>query len=184
MNGDDLRDHFQPEHWADLINSDLTPKTIEEHGIYSARPSDIPKLIGWDPKDLSSALVFPYPGQSGFCRIKCFPPLPNKNGHTIRYLQKKGSGVRLYIPNVAASVLKDPSISLNWTEGEKKALRANQEGISCIALGGLWNWIEDNGAIEGLDEIAHVNRVERFYPDGDVWVRPDLLYDFAMTLVH
>ena len=120
MSGDDLRDHFQPQHWADLMKSGLTPETIQGHGIYSARPSDIPKLLGWDPSGLQSALIFPYPGQAGFCRIKCFPPIMNGHGHAIRYLQKKGSGVRLYIPTVAASVLKDPGIPLSWTEGEKK----------------------------------------------------------------
>lgn len=185
MIDDDLRAHFHPEHWADLLASGLTSETIQGHGLYSARPSDIPKLLGWAPKNLKSALVFPYPGQPGFCRIKCFPALTNGNGHTIRYLQKKSSGVRLYIPQCAETVLKDPGIPLAWTEGEKKALRANQDDIPCIALGGLWNWIQDNTAIEGLDDIAHVNRVERFYPDQDVWARDDLLkavYAFAREI--
>jgi hypothetical protein len=182
---DDFKDGFHPEHWEDLLTSGLTPETIQAHGIYSARPNDIPKLLGWAPKDLQSALVFPYPGQEGFCRIKCFPALVNLNGHTTRYLQRKGSGVRLYIPKLAASVVKDPAIPMDWTEGEKKSLRANQDGFPCIGLGGLWNWIEDNGAVEGLDEIAHVNRLERFYPDADVWARPDLLkaiYAFAREI--
>lgn len=185
MNGDELRTHFHPDHWADLLASGLTPETIKAHGIHSARPSDIPKLIGWAPTDLQSALVFPYPGQPEFCRIKCFPSLTNGNGHTRRYLQKKGTSVRLYIPKLAASVLKDPGVPLYWTEGEKKALRADQAGIPCIALGGLWNWIEENSAIEALDEIAHVNRAERFYPDQDIWARPDLLkavYAFAREI--
>jgi hypothetical protein len=185
MTADDLRIHFHPDHWADLLSSGLTPETIHAHGLYSARPGDIPKLVGWAPKDLQSALVFPYPGQEGFCRIKCFPAITNGNGHTIRYLQKKGTGVRLYIPHLAASVLKDPGTPLHWTEGEKKSLRANQDGLPCIALGGLWNWIEHNSALEGLDDIAHVNRVERFYPDHDVWARQDLLkavYAFAREI--
>jgi Domain of unknown function (DUF3854) len=185
MSDHELRDHFHPDHWNDLMTSGLSPETIQVLGIYSARPGDIPKLIGWAPQAEFSALVFPYPNDSGFCRVKCFPPLMNGNGHTIRYVQRKKSGVHLYIPSLAQTIIKDHASQLAWTEGEKKAAKACQEDIPCIGLGGLWNWIEENEAIAGLDEIAHANRIERFYPDGDVWARPDLLkavYAFAREI--
>jgi hypothetical protein len=51
---DDFKDGFHPEHWEDLLTSGLTPETIQAHGIYSARPNDIPKLIGWAPKQTAS----------------------------------------------------------------------------------------------------------------------------------
>lgn len=170
---DDFWDGFHPDHRADLLKSGLSVATVKAAGIYSARPRDIPKLLGYSPKHLESALVFPYPNDPSFCRIKVFP-VPTEP-HAPRYLQRKHSGVRLYLPPLAAEVLTDPAIPLHWTEGEKKALKACQEGLACGALGGLWNWIEENRGVAGLDDIAHVNRREPFYPDADVWARPDLL---------
>ena len=111
MHDDELRIHFQPDHWEDLCNSGLSPETIQSLGIYSARPGDIPKLIGWAPEGVRSALVFPYPNNNGFCRVKVFPPLMDKSGHTKKYLQRKNSGVHLYLPPLAYAVRHDPSVA-------------------------------------------------------------------------
>ena len=177
---------FHPEHLADLRASNLTEEYIKELGIYSARPCDIPRLVGFDPPDVTSALVFPYPGEEdGFCRVKVFPPFKDKNGHTVKYLQKPNSGCRLYILPRAAKVLRDPLKPIAWTEGEKKAALACQEGHPCIGLGGLWSWLENGRAIPKLDEIAHGDREELIYPDSDIWARPDLInavYAFGKEL--
>ncbi len=170
-----FRQRFHPDHFKDLERSGLSEETILDLGIHSARPHDIPKLIGWNPPEVQSALVFPYPGEEGFCRAKVFPPFEDKDGHTVRYLQRKGSGVRLYIPPLAAKVLNDPGTPLVWTEGEKKAAKACQEEMPCIGLGGLWNWQEDGKPIPKLDDIAHAEREELICPDSDVWGRPDLI---------
>ena len=166
---------LHPEHLADLRKSGLRDDTIAQLKISSARPSDIPKLIGFDPPHVTSALVFPYPGEDGFCRLKVFPSYRDKDGHTIKYLQRPKSGLHLYCPPLAEKVLKDPTISLRWTEGEKKSAKACQEGFACVALGGLWNWIADGHPTPKLDTIAHVDREELILPDSDVWSRPDLL---------
>lgn len=183
----ELRDSFHPDHWVDLQHSGLSPETIQALGIHSARPGDIPKLIGWMPAGVMSVLAFPYPGEGekGFSRLKVFPPFTNGAGHTVKYLQRKRSGVRLYLPPLAQSVMKDPTVPFAWTEGEKKAARACQDGLPCGALGGLWNWLEENLPIAKLDEIAHADRLETIYPDSDVWARPDLLkavYAFGREL--
>ncbi len=158
---------------------------IHALGIYSARPQDIPQLVGWDPPSVTSALVFPYPSDDGFCRVKVFPPFVDKDGHRVRYLQRPGSGAHLYVPPLAAGMLKDPFTSLGWTEGEKKAAKACQEGIPCVGVGGLWGWLKDGKPISKLDEIAHAERGEIIHPDSDVWARPDLLravYAFGKEL--
>ncbi|MBI3989226.1 MAG: DUF3854 domain-containing protein, partial [candidate division NC10 bacterium] len=176
---------LHPEHFVDLQRSGLLPDTLRELGIYSARPSDIPKLVGFDPPAIHSALIFPYPGEDGFCRVKVFPSFKDKNDHAVKYLQKSGSGVHLYIPPLAAKVLSNPTIPLAWTEGEKKAAKACQEGLPCVGLGGLWNWLEDERPIVKLDEVAHVEREEVIFPDSDVWSWPDLLravYAFGKEL--
>lgn len=166
---------LHPDHLADLTQSGLTDATIRALGLHSARPSDIAKLVGFDPPGVTSALVFPYPGDNGFCRIKIFPPSRDRAGHTVKYLQRPKSGAHLYRPPQAAQILPDPTVPLAWTEGEKKAAKACQEGLPCLGLGGLWNWLTDGQPIAGLDTIAHVEREEMLYPDSDVWSRPELL---------
>jgi hypothetical protein len=136
---EEMQSAFHPDHWTDLCKSGLSPETIQALGIYSARPGDIPKLLGWSPTGVQSALVFPYPGDEGFCRVKIFPPYRDKAGHIVKYLQKRKSGVHIYIPPLARAVLKDPTVPLYWTEGEKKAGRAWQDTLPCNGLGGLWN---------------------------------------------
>lgn len=167
--------NLHPEHRADCRRSGLSDETIDALGIHSARPGDIARLVGFDPPNVTSVLVFPYPGEDGFSRVKVFPPCTDRNGHTVKYLQRPKSGVRLYVPPLAAKVLEDPTIPLSWTEGEKKAAKANQEDVPCVGLGGLWNWIEDGHPIAKLNEIAHADREEIIFPDSDVWSRLDLL---------
>jgi hypothetical protein len=61
------------------------------------------------------------------------------------------------------------------TEGEKKALKACQEALVCVAIGGLWNWRQDGCAIPDFDDIAWVERSVTIVPDSDVWARLDLI---------
>ena len=145
MSGTTTLPPLHPDHLADLRRSGLSDETIVTLGIYSARPQDIPQLIGWNPSEVTSALVLPYPGEDGFYRVKVFPSFTKRDGHTVKYLQRPGTGVQLYNPPLAAKVLKDPSKPLGWTEGEKKAAKACQEGVPCIGLGGLWNFNWNNG---------------------------------------
>jgi hypothetical protein len=173
-----------PEHLADLQKSGLSLETIQALHLYSVKPADLQTLIGWVPA-VESALVFPYPGEGDFCRVKLFPPYKDEHGHTIRYLQRKDSGVRFYVPPQALQVLQDPTRAVAWTEGEKKAAKACQDELLCVALGGLWNWRETGEPIPRLDHIAHIDREEFLYPDSDVWQRPDLLkavYAFGKEL--
>lgn len=181
----ELSAKFHPEHLADLAKSGLSEDTITALAIYSARPHDIPKLVGFDPPAVTSVLVFPYPAVEGFCRVKLFPPITDKNGHTIKYLQRRGSGCHLYITPSAWPILNDPTKPLTFTEGEKKAAALHQAGIAAIALGGLWNWLEQGEPIHGLDDIAWAERPISLDADSDVWSRPDLLrpvYAFGREL--
>src|SRR5205814_1063455 len=68
-----------------------------------------------------------------------------------------------------------PTVPLLITEGEKKALKAEQEGLACVAVGGLWSWQFDGRPIADLDRIDWCEREAVIVPDSDVWTRPDLL---------
>ncbi len=169
----------------DLRRSGLDDATIAAAGLYTPAPGDLPRLLSARLADqVRHVLVFPYDGaghggvwrrDGEFVRCKLFPPVSDGQGHTIRYYQRAGTPPRLYVPARARAALTDPSVPLLITEGEKKALKANQEGLACVAVGGLWNWQTGGRPIADLDRIDWYERETVMVPDSDVWTRADLL---------
>jgi hypothetical protein len=163
--------NFHPDHLDDLRKSGLNDETIERAEISTVMPPrQINKKLGFTMAGLSSMYEIPYPSCNGFSRFRCFYE-DGKNGP--KYLQRKDTGNHLYIPTLAASILDDPTKPLYFTEGEKKALKACQEGIPCIGLSGLWNWkIKDGGLIPDFDKIELKHRTAYIVPDND-WRLPN-----------
>ena len=162
--------NFHPDHLIDLQKSGLSDKTIKQAGIHTVPPRQINKKLGFTMPGLSSMYEIPYPSCDGFSRFRGFYD-GDKDG--AKYLQRKGTGNHLYITPLAASILSDPTKPLYFTEGEKKALKACQEGLPCVAVGGLWNWkIKDGGLIPDFDKIELKHRTVYIVPDND-WRLPN-----------
>jgi len=131
------------QHLADLARSGLEHETAAAAGLRSLSASEVREILGMDG---GAGLAIPYAGAahsdgSPYVRVRLDRPLPTGDGHTARYLTRKGERNRLYIPSILpASVLADASIPLTITEGEKKALKACQEGVPCIGIAGVWCW--------------------------------------------
>lgn len=177
MNTQNIEISLHQDHLADLRKSGLSDETILEAGIESVRPADIDKIFGYETF-VKSCYEIPYPG-TDFSRFKMFYDEidkidPKTGDERPKYLCKKDSGNRLYIPNKARPILQDLSIPLYITEGEKKALKACQEGLYCIAIAGLWNWkVKDQDElIPDFDQIALDNRTVYIVPDND-FLLPD-----------
>jgi hypothetical protein len=176
---------LHPEALEDLRRSGLSDATIDAAGLHTAAPGDLPRLLSARLVDkVRHVLVFPYDGASHgipmtradeFVRCKLFPPVSDGQGHTIRYYQRAGTPPRLYVPALARAALADPAVPLLISEGEKKALKGNQEGLAAVAVGGLWNWQAAGRPIADLDRIDWVERDTVIVPDSDVWTRPDLV---------
>jgi hypothetical protein len=159
-----------PAHIADLRRSGLSDDAITLAGFEMVTVQQIKMILGFDLSGIDSAYKIPYPNCDGFSRLRCFPA---EGAKIAKYYQKKDSGNRLYIPPAVASKLDDLSTTIYLTEGEKKALRASQEGISCIAIGGLWNWRDkDSGLISDFDKIPLDGRDVHLVPDND-YLLPD-----------
>jgi hypothetical protein len=125
-------------HRADLMKSGLTVETIRQSRIYSAPEPQVRDILGYPA---GSGMVIPYAplnaDGSEYARVK----LDNVGPDGKRYLSPKGRPNRLYVPPILdPSVLRDPSVTLYVTEGEKKAAKATQEGFPCIGLSGVWGW--------------------------------------------
>ncbi|MBN1783576.1 MAG: hypothetical protein JW812_01255, partial [Alphaproteobacteria bacterium] len=128
-----------PLHLQDLKKSGLSDEAIAAAGFYSVPPRDINKIIGFKAP-VESMFAIPYPGIADFKRYKLFPAISDKDGHSIKYFQQKGTPPRLFVP---------PGFDCTaplWriTEGEKKALKGTEESINVIALGGIWNFAVKN----------------------------------------
>ncbi|WP_297212699.1 MULTISPECIES: DUF3854 domain-containing protein [Thermodesulfovibrio] len=154
------------QHLEDLRKSGLFDETILRADIKSVPPAEIKKLLGFEPQKLISAYIIPYQNTKGFFRLRCF----YEDGYSgAKYLQKKESGSHIYIPpDLDVSALRNSEIPLYITEGEKKALKAYQEGLPCIAISGLWNWSNGKGElITDFDQIELKSRTIFLVPDND-----------------
>ena len=126
-------------HLADLRASGLSDETIRAAGLCSA-PAAATRLLGFHD---SPALVFPYPEHPGYIRIKPDQPRTDREGKTIKYESPRGSRNHLYVPHKTRARLRgmgEPVTTVIITEGEKKALKADQEGFATISVPGVWGW--------------------------------------------
>lgn len=159
---------LSPRHLTDLKKSGLSEETIDKAGIFSVPPADINLELGYNIPGLSSMYGLFY--FKGFSRFKVFYENGNAEGKP-KYLQRKGSGNRLYLPaTLDREILKDTSKILSITEGEKKTLKAIQEGIPCIGLTGLWSWSDgtpEKNLLKDFDAIEWKGRNVNLVPDND-----------------
>lgn len=168
-NNIELRMH--PDHLADLRKSGLLDEIISKAGIESVMPHDIDKGIGF-PTFAKSAYKIQY--SKNYSRFKMFYAEadkinPKTGEERPKYLVPKGSLNRLYVPPMFdKSIFEDAKRPLHITEGEKKTLKANQEGIDCIGISGLWNFTQkDKSLIPDFDTIDFRGRTVYINPDND-----------------
>jgi hypothetical protein len=173
---------FHPLHLADLKKYPLSDATIQLQGLRSVPPNMITQLLGFDMPGITSAMLFPFADPAGgwmdHVRMKIFPSLTRETGRggkkkteTIKYLQPKASGVRLYVPLATMRGVFDSLEELWVYEGEKKSLlMAQRYHRPTIGLCGVEGW-HAGGSDELLadfDRIPLKGRVVKVVPDGDV----------------
>jgi hypothetical protein len=169
---------LQEHHLADLRGSGLSEETIQASGSYSATEATTRELLGFG---VGSGLVFPYPGTElrpgvPFCQVKP-DTRPDWMDGGPKYLTPKGGGCRLYVPPMLpATALTDPHVTLYITEGVKKALKATQEGLACVAVAGVDAWRDSRGGksepIPDLDKISLKRRTVNVVYDSDLATKP------------
>lgn len=168
------------EHLSDLKNSGLTDQIIESMAVYSMPPQELTRFIGKDYPEIESAMAFPYFDSEGtrnaFMRIKVFPAISDKDGHKIKYLQKKGSTPHLYILPQITEFLSDPKFPLMIIEGEKKTAKAVDSEFMAIGIGGLWSWVTrgKKNLITDWDAVNLWRREVLIVPDSDTWNKDQL----------
>lgn len=150
-------------HRDDLRSSGLNEETIREAGFYSGSAEEVKRILGFDA---GPGLVIPYP-DTDYRRVKPDSP-PVMDGKPAKYLTPKRGEVRLYIPTPVRSLLKDTTVRLLITEGEKKALKATQEGFPAIGLSGVWCFRQDGKPIADLELVSWEGRPTFMAYDSDL----------------
>jgi hypothetical protein len=172
-------DLLQPEHRADLRKSGLTDETIRRQKIRTVPPDMIDPLLGFPAPKIQHAYVIPFPDPRGgwfdHVRLKVFPSITTESG-TIKYLQPKHSGVRIFFPRATLDNVLRSADPLYVVEGEKKSLAVAQLGRPTIGICGVEGW-HVAGARElhpDLDDVGLSGRVVNVIPDADVRTNPDV----------
>jgi len=162
-----------PNHLEDLRKSGLTDATISKAGIESIRPCDISRILGYESTEIES--IYRIPFDANYSRFKLFYKTAAAPGHKRpKYIQPRGSINRLYIPpTFPQSELKSLS-TIRIVEGEKKTLKAIQEGIIAIGITGLWNWKskDTDEMIPDFEQFTITGRKFEIVPDSD-WLDLD-----------
>jgi hypothetical protein len=177
-------------HRQELEASGLSTETIRRCGFYSATAEQVKVILGFKA---GPGLAIPYQnlnGKNDFIRIKPDIVFLDRYGRPSKYLSPKGAGNRIYIPpHITPEQLSDPKIPLYVTEGEKKALKASQEGLCCIAIPGVWSWKQKKGnrsvPIPDLDLVEWKNRSVCLVFDSDLRAKKEVataLYELSREL--
>ena len=171
---------LHPEHRADLRKSGLTDPTIHLQRIRSVPPAMIGRLLAFDMPSIRSAMVIPFPDPAGGfmdqIRVKIFPPAQARDGHSIKYLQPKHSGVRLFFPLATLDRVLEANTPLWLVEGEKKALAVAQLDLPAVGFCGIEGW-HARGSRKLLADFEGVHlhdRVVELAIDGDVDTNPNV----------
>lgn len=132
-------------HRTELRSSGLTDATVQAAGIYSITSVDeLARVLNWQTASTRRvpALCFPFVGETGpvgYARVKLDNPRRQRDG-IVKYESPRGRGNEIYLPPQTIGALRDSSVPLVITEGEKKALAADQAGYRCLGLVGTYGW--------------------------------------------
>src|SRR5262245_3719093 len=139
-----------PRHLDDLHGSGLADDQIRAAGLYSVEnQAEVRELLGWRISDVGPCLAFPFfdPGGSplGYGRLTPDRTRTEKKEDkdkekAVKYESPAGRPNRLYLPPGTRAALADPTRAILITEGEKKSLKADQEGFPCLGLVGIYGW--------------------------------------------
>jgi Domain of unknown function (DUF3854) len=185
---------LHPEHLADLRKSGLTNATIALHKIRTVPPAMIEPLLGFVAPKVVSAYILPFPDLRGgwmdHVKLKVFSSDKiadvrgdeieehhkrwRYNGGHRKYLVRRRSAPRLYVPLSTMEQALESDEPLWLVEGMKKALAVSQLGVPSVGLESAWSW-HMKGSSTLLPDFAVIalrGRVVELVPDSDVQTNP------------
>lgn len=162
------------EHKESLHSRGLSDHMISEARLFSAKESQVSEILGFNPSR-SAGVVIPYldprNGNELIYRIRLDLAI-KINGREVRYLGAKGVPNRLFFPPGWGNLL-NAKAPIVFTEGEFKALVAQDAGLPTISAAGVWGWRTKNHlgqsvAISDFDLISWDDREVILALDNDI----------------
>lgn len=148
MSPNDNRRVLLPHHFDNLRKSGLSDETINQWGCYSITTDQgwVINQLGFghiEPPALALPILPPGRKEPDLNDVIIKPDRPRKdrNGRPIKYETRPHAQNRIHVPFRCDDLIADATVPLWITEGQKKAAKAAQEGLPCIALPGVWNWL-------------------------------------------
>lgn len=174
---DNVSKVLRPEHLKDLRKSGLEEEIILEARIYSVTSQESKMLLNRST-EVGPGYVIPYPSKNGFSSVLNFKPdepLSDAKGKAKKYVKPFNSKQQLYVAKKVWAVRNNVKVPLIFTEGEKKALKAVQEGFYAIALSGVYNWLSHGEPIEDFKQFCFKGREVFIAFDSDKYSNPQVL---------
>jgi hypothetical protein len=174
----DLYGSLAPAHLADLRKSGLSDATIRQQKIRSVPLDLLEPLLGFDPARVRSAYLIPFAAPGGgwmnHVRMKVAPTFRDARGATVKYLQPKRSGVRVFFPVATLPAVRHAAAPLYVVEVEKKALAVAQTGLPTIGICGIQGWHRagETTLHPDLDDVGLDRRIVYLIPDADYHTNP------------
>ncbi|HOQ86592.1 MAG TPA: DUF3854 domain-containing protein [Phycisphaerae bacterium] len=160
---------LENHHREHLKGSGLSDEMIEAAGLKSVTPEQAVHFCGYN----LAGLLIPYQGVPGYYRLRP-DPLPDRR-ELPKYLSPAKMPNHPYIPPGVEQILADKTRPLIITEGEKKSLKATEEGFPTIGLSGVWNWkTKSEGVLPELEAIKWKDRQGYIAFDSDLRVNSEV----------
>ncbi len=168
-----------------LEESGIAPEIVEERGYYTiSERQNFPCGFGKNKRRVPALAIPIYSPdrETSFVRVRHSKPRPTykkKNGKwkqtgATRYDQPAGQGIILDVHPRNAERVKDPSIPLWVTEGEKKGDCLTSHGLCVVTLTGVDCWGKGGELLPDWDHVALFDRVIYVVFDSDVMVKPEV----------
>jgi hypothetical protein len=160
-----------PHHAHELAaGSGIDPDVIEARGDQSVTAEEAATL-GFAPSQCRDGFAIPQWTLAGVqvgWLLKPDTPRVDERGKTRKYEALAGSTPHLDIHPHARHLLHDPSVTLYFTEGNKKGDAAWSRSLPCVSLPGVWQFVHEKLVVPDLDEIHLKNRLVRVVYASDV----------------
>ncbi len=142
--------NLHPNHYQELHEgSGIAPHVIEARGVFTATKRDELLALGFaEYQALAPAMVLPIRSLNGYDQTYAIKPdrprlevKPDGRAKPIKYEYPAGSPNRIDCPPACRADVDNPDVPLLITEGIKKADAAVSNGLCCVALAGVWNFV-------------------------------------------
>ena len=162
-------------HARELVEgSGIHPDVVTRRGCRSVTGAEA-RALGFADYQARAGLLWPRWTLAGVQvghLLKPDRPRTDDRGKTVKYEFPAGAPPAWDVHPDAQPLLRNPSVTVYFTEGMKKEDAAWSQGVLCVDIGSVWMFLNDRLVVPDLDEIDLAGRRCRVAFDSDVTRKP------------